>query len=74
MRSVVSLFSCYLRLCSVSAAAAASPGYRKIVPGEGMPHANAPDTKGDLIIEFNIEFPHSLAPEKRSLVRKALPN
>ena len=51
-----------------------SPGYRKTVTGEGMPHANDPTKKGDLIIEFNLDFPHLLTPEKRSLIRKALPN
>lgn len=49
------------------------PGYKKTVPGEGMPYANEPDKKGDLVIEFSIDFPHLLTPEKRSLIRKALP-
>ena len=51
-----------------------SPHYKKTVPGEGMPHANDPGKKGDLIIEFNVDFPHLLTPDKRALVRKALPN
>jgi len=50
-----------------------SPGYRKMVPGEGMPHANEPSRKGDLIIEFNLDFPHLLTPDKKALIRKALP-
>jgi len=51
-----------------------SPGYKKTVPGEGMPHADDPSKKGDLVIEFNIDFPHLLTPDKRALVRKALPH
>lgn len=48
------------------------PGYRKIVNGEGVPHSTDPNVKGDLVIEFNIEFPKSLNPEKKDLLRKAL--
>jgi len=48
------------------------PGYKKIVPGEGMPLVVAPCDKGDLIIEFDIEFPTSLTPEKKDHVRRAL--
>jgi len=50
-----------------------SPGYKKTVPGEGMPYANEPGKKGDLVIEFSVDFPHLLTPEKRALIRKALP-
>ncbi|KAK7478916.1 hypothetical protein BaRGS_00029897 [Batillaria attramentaria] len=48
------------------------PGYKKIVPTEGMPLSSDPTQKGDLIIDFNIEFPRSLTPEKKDLCRKAL--
>lgn len=48
------------------------PGYRKLVPNEGMPISTDPTQKGDLIIEFDIEFPSSLTPEKKDLVKAAL--
>ena len=48
------------------------PGYRKIVPSEGMPLSSDPTKKGDLIIEFDIEFPQTLTPEKKNLVNMAL--
>nr|WHM27978.1 heat shock protein 40 [Tapes dorsatus] len=48
------------------------PGYRKCVPKEGMPLSADPTQKGDLIIEFDIEFPTSLTPEKKDLVKAAL--
>ncbi|XP_013416666.1 dnaJ homolog subfamily B member 13 [Lingula anatina] len=48
------------------------PGYTKRVPTEGMPISKDPSQKGDLIIEFNIEFPRQLTPEKKDLIRKAL--
>lgn len=48
------------------------PGYTKTVPREGMPISSNPENKGDLIIEFNIEFPKSLNTERKDLVKKAL--
>ncbi|ELT88006.1 hypothetical protein CAPTEDRAFT_159520 [Capitella teleta] len=49
------------------------PGYTKLVPKEGMPLPADPTTKGDLIIEFHIEFPTTLTPDRKELVRRALP-
>lgn len=48
------------------------PGYTKLVPGEGMPFTNDPGQKGDLVIEFDIEFPTRLTPDGKELVRRAL--
>ncbi|KAK2148654.1 hypothetical protein LSH36_488g06012 [Paralvinella palmiformis] len=48
------------------------PGYKKMVPGEGMPITKDPEQHGDLIIEFEIEFPNSLTPDRKELLRKAL--
>jgi len=50
-----------------------SPGYKKVVPGEGMPQSQNPEEKGDLVIDFNIIFPQSLKPDKKALIKKALP-
>lgn len=49
------------------------PGYKKVVPGEGMPLSKDYTQKGDLIIEFNIKFPSTLTPERKELLRRALP-
>ncbi|KAK6169595.1 hypothetical protein SNE40_020615 [Patella caerulea] len=48
------------------------PGYKKVVPGEGMPVSTEPSEKGDLIIDFDIEFPPALSPERKDMVRRAL--
>ncbi|CAG5120337.1 unnamed protein product [Candidula unifasciata] len=48
------------------------PGYTMIIKGEGMPLVCAPCNRGDLIIEFDIEFPCYLTPEKKHLIQKAL--
>lgn len=37
-----------------------------------MPHVDNPNKKGDLIIEFDIEFPQSLGPDSKEYIRRAL--
>ncbi|KAM5182315.1 dnaJ homolog subfamily B member 13 [Mantella aurantiaca] len=48
------------------------PKYSKLVPGEGMRLAGDPSLKGDLLIQFDIQFPEHLTPQKKQLLRKAL--
>ncbi|XP_056417105.1 dnaJ homolog subfamily B member 13 isoform X2 [Hyla sarda] len=48
------------------------PKYSKVVPGEGMQTPSDLTVKGDLIIQFDIQFPEHLTPEKKQLLRKAL--
>ncbi|GAW79478.1 heat shock protein [Plasmodium gonderi] len=51
-----------------------TPKTRKIVSKEGMPSSKLPNTKGDLIVEFDIIFPKSLTSEKKRIIREALAN
>ena len=48
------------------------PGYKKVVPEEGMPISSNPTEKGDLIIEFDIVFPTALTPQGKNLIKAAL--
>lgn len=48
------------------------PGYTKSVPHEGMPFVEDPNQKGNLIIEFDIEYPNFLHPDSKEYVRRAL--
>ncbi|XP_063807061.1 dnaJ homolog subfamily B member 13 [Pseudophryne corroboree] len=48
------------------------PKYSKVVPGEGMRVSKDPNRKGDLIIQFDIQFPEHLTPQKKQLLQKAL--
>ncbi|KAM9321145.1 dnaJ homolog subfamily B member 13 [Gastrophryne carolinensis] len=48
------------------------PKYSKVVPGEGMRVAGDPSQKGDLILQFDIQFPEHLTPQKKQQLRKAL--
>ena len=49
-----------------------SPGYTKIVKGEGMSLSSDNTKKGDLIIAFDIKFPKQLTPDQKELLSRAL--
>lgn len=42
------------------------------IPGEGMPNRNNPNQKGDLIVRFNIDFPHHLTEKQKKSLRATL--
>lgn len=48
------------------------PGYRTVVPGEGMPSAKLGRPNGDLIVEFDVLFPLKLSAEQRNTLREVL--
>ncbi|XP_067255242.1 dnaJ homolog subfamily B member 13 [Chanodichthys erythropterus] len=48
------------------------PQYTKVVTGEGMPLANSPSKRGDLIIRFITHFPEKLSAERKHLLQQAL--
>jgi len=49
-----------------------SPGYQKRVVGEGMPQVADPSQMGDLVVEFRVQFPQTMNPQQKSLIRQAL--
>ncbi|KGN54553.1 uncharacterized protein LOC101218142 [Cucumis sativus] len=49
-----------------------SPGYEKLIQGQGMPKLKDPDTRGDLILKFFVDFPTQLTPQQRSDVCRIL--
>lgn len=49
------------------------PGEKKAIVGEGMPKFKTPTQFGDLIIEFEVEFPTNLQDESVDKLREALP-
>jgi DnaJ-class molecular chaperone len=48
------------------------PGFTRVIPNEGMPFVEDFNQKGDLVVEFDIEFPRSLSAEGKELIKKAL--
>jgi DnaJ family protein B protein 4 len=49
-----------------------TPGFTKLVKGEGMPISKDPGTKGDLIIKFNVIFPKYLSAEQKQQLKQIL--
>ena len=50
-----------------------TPQTEKRIPGHGMPLSKQPDTRGDMIVRFNIVFPKQLSSENRAELSKLLP-
>ncbi len=50
------------------------PGFKKRIPGQGMPLMSNPDKYGDMIIEFDVEYPTGLDSDQKSYIKEALVN
>ncbi|VDK20737.1 unnamed protein product [Anisakis simplex] len=49
-------------------------GDMRTILGEGMPHYKNPFEKGDLIVQFDVTFPKSIAANKMDQLKKLLPD
>jgi DnaJ-class molecular chaperone len=49
-----------------------SPSHERTLTGEGMPISKSPQTRGDLIIRFQIRFPVHLSDSKKAKLREIL--
>jgi DnaJ-class molecular chaperone len=50
------------------------PGFKKRMPGQGMPLMTDPDKYGDMIIEFDVEYPNGLNTDQKLYIKEALIN
>lgn len=48
------------------------PNLQYIIKGKGLPNRRALNVLGDLIVEFNIKFPHRLSPDRKQYLYKIL--
>ncbi|CAF3535051.1 unnamed protein product [Adineta steineri] len=48
------------------------PGYKKRIPSQGMPLMTNPEKYGDLIIEFDVEYPRALNSDQKLYIKEAL--
>eukprot|EP01112_Ceratiomyxa_fruticulosa_P012316 TRINITY_DN3402_c0_g2_i4.p1 TRINITY_DN3402_c0_g2~~TRINITY_DN3402_c0_g2_i4.p1 ORF type:complete len:355 (-),score=65.02 TRINITY_DN3402_c0_g2_i4:103-1167(-) len=60
------------RLLAIPVNEVVSPGHVKLVRGEGMPASQGDSPRGNLQIEFNLEFPRQLLPRQKTLIKQAL--
>jgi len=49
------------------------PGTTRRIQGEGLPYSKQPTKRGDIVIEFNIQFPDSLPESSKARLRDILP-
>ncbi|CAF2881873.1 unnamed protein product [Rotaria sp. Silwood2] len=49
-----------------------TPGFKQRVSNAGMPSTSNPGTYGDLIIEFEVQYPNQLSPEKKVQLQQIL--
>lgn len=48
------------------------PGYEMVVPGQGMPITKRLPERGNLIVQFQVDFPKHLSAEQKTKVMQAL--
>eukprot|EP00929_Paragymnodinium_shiwhaense_P120252 TRINITY_DN92175_c0_g1_i1.p1 TRINITY_DN92175_c0_g1~~TRINITY_DN92175_c0_g1_i1.p1 ORF type:complete len:340 (+),score=77.26 TRINITY_DN92175_c0_g1_i1:202-1221(+) len=61
------------RVLRVNVRDVVTPTYTKIIKGEGMPNSKCPESKGDLVLTFDIEYPSALCQEQKDALRKVMP-
>ena len=70
--STLSILTLDGRTLAIAVPEVVAPGYVRKVPGEGMPLSKAPGTRGDLVLSFNIVFPHFISDARKLELRKLL--
>ncbi|KAL3659622.1 hypothetical protein V7S43_015298 [Phytophthora oleae] len=49
-----------------------APGTQVVIAGEGMPMQKRPSQRGNLVVEFDVQFPTQLTEAQKTMVRQAL--
>ncbi|KAL4140943.1 hypothetical protein PRNP1_014068 [Phytophthora ramorum] len=49
-----------------------APGTRMVIAGEGMPLQKRPSQRGNLVVEFDVQFPTKLTEAQKNMVRQVL--
>lgn len=51
-----------------------TPTTKRLIKGEGLPLPKTPDRRGDLIVEFDINFPRNLSQQQKDGIGQILPD
>ncbi|KAI8490043.1 dnaJ homolog subfamily B member 4-like isoform X2 [Branchiostoma floridae x Branchiostoma belcheri] len=49
------------------------PTSKKIIRGEGLPFPKQPSQRGNIVVQFDIQFPNGLSPSTKDILRDCLP-
>uniref|UniRef100_A0A669B805 DnaJ heat shock protein family (Hsp40) member B4 n=1 Tax=Oreochromis niloticus TaxID=8128 RepID=A0A669B805_ORENI len=61
------------KTCNMKITDVVKPGMRKTVAGQGLPFPKNPEQRGDLVVEFDVNFPESLPTNARDVLKRHLP-
>uniref|UniRef100_A0A3B1KBC8 DnaJ heat shock protein family (Hsp40) member B4 n=1 Tax=Astyanax mexicanus TaxID=7994 RepID=A0A3B1KBC8_ASTMX len=61
------------KTCNIKITDVIKPGMRKTIAGQGLPFPKNPDQRGDLIVEFDVNFPDTLPTNAKDVLKRHLP-
>ncbi|XP_043110290.1 dnaJ homolog subfamily B member 4 [Puntigrus tetrazona] len=61
------------KTCNMKITDVIKPGMRKVIAGQGLPFPKNPEQRGDLIVEFDVNFPESLPSNAKDVLKRHLP-
>jgi DnaJ-class molecular chaperone len=70
--STVSVTHLDKRVLPIAVNEIVSPGSTKVIPNEGMPTAKDPRVKGNLILQFAVDFPSELSVDQKNKIKAIL--
>ena len=59
--------------CNMKITDVIKPGMRQIVAGQGLPLPKNPEQRGDLVVEFDVNFPETLPSNAKDVLKRHLP-
>ncbi|XP_053186162.1 dnaJ homolog subfamily B member 4 [Scomber japonicus] len=61
------------KTCNMKITDVIKPGLRKTVAGQGLPFPKNPEQRGDLVVEFDVNFPDMLPGNAKDVLKRHLP-
>uniref|UniRef100_A0A8C6TTR2 DnaJ heat shock protein family (Hsp40) member B4 n=1 Tax=Neogobius melanostomus TaxID=47308 RepID=A0A8C6TTR2_9GOBI len=61
------------KTCNMKITDVIKPGMRRTVAGQGLPFPKNPEQRGDLVVEFDVNFPETLPSNAKDVLKRHLP-